>query len=189
MPRTNKTDFAILGLLSLEPMSGYDMKAFISTSIDFFWQESYGQIYPALQRLLDEGSISRRVAPGKGRPDRHVYRITAKGRKRLAAWLAADTDPEPVRSELLLKLFFGPLAGPAIHERQIGTLLQHQKQRLRAFKEVERGILKEHETSPFHPYWYATLQFGVHVTRARVRWCRETLAWLRSEAAHNNSQE
>ncbi|UCB53625.1 MAG: PadR family transcriptional regulator, partial [Candidatus Zixiibacteriota bacterium] len=48
MPRANKTEFAVLGLLSLSPMSGYDMKAFISQSIGYFWQESYGQLYPAL---------------------------------------------------------------------------------------------------------------------------------------------
>jgi PadR family transcriptional regulator AphA len=107
MPRTNKTEFAVLGLLSLEPMSGYDMKTFISQSIGYFWQESYGQIYPVLRKLLGLGFITRRVESKKGRPDRHVYRLTQKGRNRLNEWLASETELAPLRIELLLKLFFG----------------------------------------------------------------------------------
>lgn len=178
MARDNKTEYAILGLLSLEPMSGYDMKAFIAKSLGFFWQESYGQLYPTLRRLLERKLVTRKVRGGSGRPDRHIYSITAQGRKRLADWLAAETDPERVRNELLLKLFFGPKTSPEVHRKQIEALLEHQTARLQAFKEVEQSVLKDYEDSPFHPYWYSTLRYGVHVTRARVKWCRETLARL-----------
>lgn len=178
MARNSKTEYAILGLLSLEPMSGYDMKSFIATSIGFFWQESYGQLYPTLKRLLDQKMVTRKVRDGKGKPDRHVYSITAAGRKHLTEWMASDTEPERIRSELLLKLFFGPVAAPEVHRKQIEALLQHQLGRLEQFKAVEQGILKEHEDGPFFPYWFSTLRFGIYLTRARVKWCRETLARL-----------
>jgi DNA-binding PadR family transcriptional regulator len=38
-------------MLSLRPMSGYDIRKTVQESIRFFWSESYGQIYPALKRL------------------------------------------------------------------------------------------------------------------------------------------
>ena len=79
MPRESKTDYALLGLLSLMPMSGYDMKAFISTSIGFFWHESYGQIYPALRRLHENGLVEREVEAQNGKPDRHLYTVTEAG--------------------------------------------------------------------------------------------------------------
>lgn len=180
MAQTNKTENALLGLLTLEPMSGYDMKAFIVRSIGFFWQESYGQIYPALKRLLKNQYVTRKVSGKKGRPDRHVYSITAKGRKRLATWLESETEPERVRHELLLKLFFGPETTPAIYEKQIQALLQRQAARLKAFERVEEGILQEYKSSPHYPYWYSTLRFGVHVTKARAAWCRETLSMLKT---------
>ena len=50
------TPNALLGLLSLRPMSGYDIRQVISESIGYFWSESYGQIYPGLEaadRLRD----------------------------------------------------------------------------------------------------------------------------------------
>jgi DNA-binding PadR family transcriptional regulator len=161
-------------------MSGYDMKAFIAQSIGFFWQESYGQIYPTLKRLQEARMITRKVRANSGRPDRHVYSITAAGKKHLQAWMKAETEPDRLRHELLLKLFFGPVVAPDIHERQIRDLLDHQNFRLEQFEEVKKGILKEYEGTTVHAYWYSTLRFGELVTQARIAWCRETLKRIRT---------
>jgi len=182
MPRTNKTEFAVLGLLSLEPMSGYDMKAFISQTIGYFWQESYGQIYPALRKLLGQGFITRRVKAQKGRPDRHVYRLTQKGRRRLNEWLTSETEPAPLRIELLLKLFFGGATSLPDQMRHIESLLRQQKERLKTYRHVVKNVLNPHRDEPLFPYWQATLRYGMHITRARVRWCLETLETLRKKA-------
>jgi PadR family transcriptional regulator AphA len=53
------TPFAILGLLSIEPMSGYDIRRNLDESLSYFWSESYGQIYPSLKKL----EASRLIAP------------------------------------------------------------------------------------------------------------------------------
>ena len=42
--REVKSKYAILGMLSIEPMSGYDIKKEVEKSISNFWTESYGQI-------------------------------------------------------------------------------------------------------------------------------------------------
>ena len=181
MARTSKTENAILGLLGLSPMSGYDMKAFISQSIGFFWHESYGQIYPTLNRLLKARLVTRHVSTTKGRPDRHVYSITDKGRQQVSAWLEADTEPERIRNEMLLKLFLGPMTTPDVHMKQIERLLRSQLDRLDAFSQVEKGLLRQYKDTPGYPYFRASLRFGVHLTRARVAWCRETLSMLRKQ--------
>ncbi|MGA9048227.1 MAG: PadR family transcriptional regulator, partial [Dehalococcoidia bacterium] len=46
MPKINKTKYAILGLLSLKPASGYDLKKTVDWNIGFFWNENFGHIYP-----------------------------------------------------------------------------------------------------------------------------------------------
>ena len=66
----------ILGLLSLGPRSGYDIKTVVDRSTRFFWAASYGQIYPELRRLEDEGliegedAVERRARPARLRADR-----------------------------------------------------------------------------------------------------------------------
>src|SRR3989441_13271562 len=130
--RRNRTRYAILGVLSRRPMSGYDVKKLIERSIAHFWNESYGQIYPSLNRLADEGLAERRRERQRGKPDRHVYSLTSKGRAELLRWLALPARLGPVRSELLLKLFLcrpRPLAnsaphiepGPTTHPAFLGT--------------------------------------------------------------------
>src|SRR5207244_7584723 len=106
-PDRRSTPYAILGMLSFRPMSGYDIRKEAMSSIGHFWNESYGQIYPALGRLAAQGLARRRAVRGIGRPDRQVYEITRQGMAVLRRRLAEPPRTAPIRHELLLKLFFG----------------------------------------------------------------------------------
>jgi len=178
--KTNKTDFALLGILNTEPMSGYDLRSYIQQSIGYFWQESYGQIYPALRRLHAKRLVSKERAEKSQGPARYVYSITAKGKSVLAQWLASEPEPETVRNELLLRLFFGVMGERTHQMRHVESLLERQRHRLSQFEMVERELQQQHTDDPGYLYWSSTLSYGLHITRARVAWCEETLAWLKT---------
>ncbi len=72
MPKVNKTKFAILGMLSIAPMSGYDMKKRFDSSVAHFWNENYGHIYPVLGRLEKEGLVTKKTELPQGKPLRKV---------------------------------------------------------------------------------------------------------------------
>ncbi len=182
MRRESKTQYAVLGLLSIEPMSGYDMKSFISNSIGFFWQESYGQIYPVLRKLLREGSIKRKVVEHDGRPDRHIHSLTPKGKEKLLKWLESPTEPESLRIEMLLKLFFGGLADPGTSIRHLEQLLEEQSARMRTFTKADRNLRHDDIQDDDFEYQYATLRYGIHITAARIKWCRETIESLKKSS-------
>ncbi len=80
------TAYVILGMLSGEPRSGYEIKAAVDNTTRFFWAASYGQIYPELKRLAEAGLVIGSEAPTGGRK-RTVYEITADGEAELKAWL------------------------------------------------------------------------------------------------------
>ncbi len=102
----SKTDMAILGMLTIEPMSGYDMKQFCEESLSHFWYESFGNLYPRLKRLSDAGLISAKPERRPKGPDAKVYSLTARGKSRLKMWLSEPSESEHVRSEFMLKFFF-----------------------------------------------------------------------------------
>lgn len=179
MAKTNKTDFALLGMLSLEPMSGYDLRKAIQESIGYFWQESYGQIYPALRRLHARRLVTKKKAKQSKGPARYVYGITAKGRSVLGKWLASEPEREPVRVELLLKLVFGTMGEPSDQIRNVAALLAEQRSKLSQFEVIEQEMLSQLDGDPGYAYWRSALSYGQHVTRARIAWCQETLKWLR----------
>src|SRR2546425_13255088 len=103
--RSRSTPFAILGMLSFYPMSGYVIRKEAASSIGYLWNESYGQIYPALRELQARGLAKRPADRHAGHRDRQVYEITERGREALHLWRAELPRAMPLRNELLLKLF------------------------------------------------------------------------------------
>ena len=179
--RARSTPYAILGMLSIQPMSGYDIRKESESSIGYFWSESYGQIYPALRDLATRGLIKRRAGRRGGNRDRHVYEITDLGLHALQAWRAEPPRPVPVRNELLLKLFFGKRGAAEPHEAEwVSRLLADETAALRKFRAIRRQLQKEQREHPSLPFWLMTVSYGEHRSRAVVRWCRQTLNALRA---------
>jgi PadR family transcriptional regulator, regulatory protein AphA len=172
------TSNAVLGLLSLGPMSGYDIRQLISRSIGHFWSESYGQIYPGLKRLAAAGLVSKKTERKKGSPDRHVYSLTAEGREQLRKWLKLPVVAEVPRNELLLKLFFGACVPPRVNHEYVQTYLESHQKELQVYAAIEKTLRKEKKNDPQLPFCLMTLSMGRHRSAAMVKWCKETLAEL-----------
>ena len=159
-------------------MSGYDVKKLIERSIAHFWNESYGQIYPILNRLAAEGFAERRREKQTGKPDRYVYSLTPEGRQELERWLAVPARQEPVRSELLLKLFLGSAGPVADSVTQIEHFRARQREVLATYKDIERQLCREMADHPQLPFSLLTLHYGQHRCRAMLAWCDESLRAL-----------
>lgn len=168
----------LLGLLTIAPMSGYDLGQIARNSIRHFWNESYGQIYPNLKRMAAQGLITGKTERRKGKPDRQIYSITKKGNERLGRWLEIEPQPEVPRNELLLKLFFGAKASPATIVSYIERMAHNERAVLDRFALIERDI-SANPQYPDAPYWRMVLRFGQIELEAHQRWAEETLASLR----------
>src|SRR4051794_20353864 len=99
------TSTVLLGMIRLGRKTGYEIKQLVDVSARFFWSASYGQIYPELKRLEDEGLIRGEDARTNGRR-RRAYQLTPAGEQALDAWLSSGERPLlEMRDEGLLKLF------------------------------------------------------------------------------------
>jgi PadR family transcriptional regulator AphA len=118
----NPTSRVVLGMIRLGRKTGYEIKQLVDVSARFFWTTSYGQIYPELKRLEENGLIHGEDAATNGRP-RRAYELTDAGEKALDGWLSSD---EPLlfemRDEGLLKLFFSDSMSPAERSRLIQAM-------------------------------------------------------------------
>lgn len=112
---TGKTKYVMLGMLARMPQTGYTIKKWIENEYSHFWQESFGQIYPTLKKLVAEGLAvtSNHTQTGNGR-GQIVYTITDAGRKELSDWLREEPEIEKIRYELLLKVSFGENTEPEV---------------------------------------------------------------------------
>lgn len=159
------TSYLLLGFLSTHPHSGYEIKQIADHSTRFFWQISYGQIYPELRRLAALGLVEQEPGSRGGRT-RHLYRITATGREAVSTWLAHRGSPTTfeMRDELLLKLFCSDSGGPEVKRSilqqmmlreesilaELRAMEPHAKEHGDAKLDVLRGGLKIHQTYLAH---------------------------------------
>ncbi len=97
-------EHALLVALSEQPASGLDLARRFSRSIGFFWHATHQQIYRVLGRMDADGWVRPTEVVQVGRPNKLVYAVTPLGSEALAAWLAEPTSPDPMRSDLAVKL-------------------------------------------------------------------------------------
>ena len=185
----SQTKFAVLGLLTLGPMSGYDLKKKSERSLAHFWHESYGNLYPRLAELQADGLVTARKERRESAPDAIVYRITPRGRKELAAWLREPAAVERFRSELLLKVFFGAQVPVQVTLDQLSAYRAQQEAVRATYAAIEARLREELNQFADAPFRLMTLRRGQLLTEARLRWCDETLEALAHMRAAESAAE
>lgn len=99
-------NFAILGILSYKPMTGYDLKKIIQDSTFMPWSGNNNQIYRSLTKLLDEGLVTNEVLHQESSPTRKVYYITNEGLTALKGWLLSPVESNEIKKPFLVQLAF-----------------------------------------------------------------------------------
>jgi DNA-binding PadR family transcriptional regulator len=172
--KTTAVTPVILGLLSLGARSGYDIKTVVDRSTRFFWAASYGQIYPELRRLEDEGLIKGEDT-SNGARGRRVYELTDAGRAALEQWLLGRTLTMELRDESLLRLFFAD----NLPREQALSLLEGRRRGHEEFLAVLRAIEARPGDDP--EFVNLVLQWGIAFNEWGAQWCQEQLKRLQSE--------
>lgn len=185
MPQENKTIYAILGVLTLMPGSGYDIKKFCDKGISRFWNENISHIYPMLKRMEKDGLVTKTTEQSEGNPQRNVYTITQKGREKLTDWLAKPVDHAPVRMELLLKLYFAQNIPSGSMLRQLEDIKRKHEEGLQACLKIEEDFLRNERAKDYngYPYWLATLRYGIGDAQFRIKWCEDTIESIKAHQA------
>lgn len=133
----NRLQYIILGLLSQQAQTGYDLAKAFDHEIGEFWQASHSQIYPLLQRLEADGDITHQDQISGEKLAKKQYQLTDQGQQKLAAWIS-EPSPEltATKDEFILKLYFiksatDPRLSPMLQEQaQLhATQLAHLKAR------------------------------------------------------------
>lgn len=180
MANVKKMDCVILGLLSHESLTGYEIKHRVNTSLQMFWGASFGSIYPTLNSLEQDGFVTSENTSVNGR-ERISYTITDLGRNYLREWLLIPVEKDEIRYETLLKLFFGNENGAAGTIKHIEAFEQKIYKQLEILKVSEAVLEQIKNTEKEHLYYLLTVKFGVQTYESYLKWCKEAKAELRSQ--------
>ena len=122
--------YAVLGFISTEPVSGYDLSIEFGETLGWFWHAKHSQIYPTLKKLKKAGLIkSKKVIKGKSL-NKTVYSLTSAGRKELAEWVSTPPEVVPQKEAESVKFIFMDLLDSAQIEHYLDQRLEQFEEQL-----------------------------------------------------------
>ncbi len=175
-----KIDCVILGLLSHEDLTGYEIKKRMNTSLKYFWGASYGSIYPTLSDLVKKGLAVKRDETENNR-HKIIYSITQEGRYHLKDWLRLPAEKDELRYETLLKLFFGNEAGALQAISHIDAFEEKIEKELQHLTDAADVLRKNVSSDDTHKYYLLTVEFGIKTYSAYLEWCKEAKTMLKKD--------
>jgi PadR family transcriptional regulator AphA len=184
------TEHALLGMLArYGESSGYTLLRQAEEGIGFFWSPAKSHVYEVLPRLEQRGLARRRVVAQVGKPDKHLWRLTARGRAALRRWInTPEPDPLDNLSVLLLKLFFGDYGDPAALVALVERFRDQLSERLSALRRIgAEAVFAAPQELP-----RMTLRLGLAELQAHLEWAEANLPQLRARlhaaASHHLSR-
>ncbi|CAH1198669.1 DUF4180 domain-containing protein [Paenibacillus sp. JJ-223] len=139
--------YAILGLLSWKPASGYELKKVIEQSPTMHWSGNNNQIYRSLVQLLDKGYVTNEVQHQESSPSKKVYSITDAGWSRLKEWVLTEPELPEFKNTFLIQLAWSE----ALSDEELLELLSQYESRIQAEllyqqEKLNRGVPAPHRS-------------------------------------------
>lgn len=178
--RKNATRYVILGLLGEGTLTGYDIKKLVNLRFRFFWNESYGQIYPELKKLTEEGLVEPTDETGAnaqaegGRPKKY-YRITEAGKESFADWMNITPEHEKQRFEFLLKIYWAPWLSTERVGEYVRDFMKRHKGDLDILRRMENEMVPIIGEHPNHWWVLQTIRLGRRVNETYLAWASELI--------------
>jgi len=97
----NTLSYGIMGLLTTEPYTGYELMLKMKS----FWHVTHSSIYPVLSALEKECLVEYTSIEQTDKPDKKIYSITNKGIELVNEWLKGEVSEPKVKDEMLLKFY------------------------------------------------------------------------------------
>jgi PadR family transcriptional regulator AphA len=170
---------ALLGILTISPMTGYQLKQFFDASVQHIWNAELSQIYPTLKQMEAERLVRKTVEIQDARPNRKVYHITPEGRAELRRWMRESPPATSIRDPFLIRVFFGTEVPP----EDLLILLRRQMeehQKLLAFSDtvlrqrIRKGV-EELGNKRAGLFWSLTLDLAMRYRKAYIEWCENAI--------------
>ena len=172
---------AVLGVLSIRPSSGYDIKKLFDRTIGLVWNADYSQIYVQLRRLEQEGLLCKESVVQEGKPNKNVYTVADPGLEELRRWLSAPTEISEYKDVFALRFFFFDHVDDDVVRRHLeearlmirGKLTSVEAEEARTRQRIESG-----QGQRISLFRLRSAELGKRLSQSYLEWIDETLSML-----------
>lgn len=179
--------YVLLGALSYQPLTGYQLKQFVDQSAKHFWFAQTSQIYRTLDGLEKEGLLHSEIQAQQERPDRRLYVITPAGSADLNDWLIQPmTEIEPTKDSLLVRLFFSSKLDKETVLMQLRLQRSLHQQQLNMFRtdiveQIRAGMERRPDMKRDGLLWDCARRQGELMEASYIQWLDETIKRIEGE--------
>jgi len=104
--------YAMLAILRVGPLSGYDLQKQFSQSVGHVWHAPDSQIYPELRKMEADGLVEAEEQTRGQRGTRRLYHVTEAGDRAFREWMDSPLDYQRVRDPAHLRAAYLETASP-----------------------------------------------------------------------------
>jgi DNA-binding PadR family transcriptional regulator len=164
-------------------MTGYIMKKRVTESLAHFWKTSYGQIYPTMNKFVEDDLVTVEIVANEKGPTSKLYTITEKGILELMEWLIIDVDDFNAKDETQLKFYFSGLLPIDDVIKKAERSLAYNQRILDNYNNTSTKMEETKRPTRNQLNTYLAVRKGIFLNEARVKWAQEcinTLKWYQS---------
>lgn len=140
---TMKLEHYILGLLTINPGTGYDIKKSLDTEGRFERRRApLSQIYTTLKRMTENSLVTFVEEKRDGKPDLKIYSITPEGKTYLIDYLRSPLEYSFRfnESSILFRMKYAYLVEPDVIIKHIQDELDFRHEHISKFRHRDRTI-------------------------------------------------
>jgi DNA-binding PadR family transcriptional regulator len=165
--------YFVLGLLTEQSMSGYDIRRLLKSLGWLMGNPSFGAIYPALHALLEDKLVTVETSSQSNTRIRKIYTITNAGRQALQDWVTQPGKSQTnVKSFVMALILVGNLAQDRLTEH-----LEQRRETVAAHYAAMNPVLEDLGEQVSQGQRMA-IEYGMATARAELAWLDQTLARL-----------
>lgn len=167
--------FAILGILSWKPSTGYELKKIFEDSSFMYWSGNNNQIYKALVNIEGKGLVASKVVHQDNSPSKKIYTITEEGLKKLKNWLVSSPEAPEIKKLFLIQFAWSDMLSDQELNEILSKYENEIKQQLIMQKEKYRRSLYSPDRSPRENLiWEMISENIISTYNNELNWIRET---------------
>ncbi len=172
---------ALLGLLAVEPSSGYALtKSFEESLGRWAWHAGHTSIYPELNRLAERGLVEVTAEGARGS---RTYAVTAAGREELRSWLLRPPQQSgKVRNEEVLRMFLLSALDPGDARVVLAHIAENTAAGAAELREVRAAHAGGSFTGP-EGFGQLAAEFGLRQYQAVHEWALWAIEQLDADPA------
>jgi PadR family transcriptional regulator AphA len=179
----------LLGMLSHQNMTGYDLKKLADKTIAKFREAQTSQVYRELNYMEDIGWLTSIIEIQTEKPNKRIYSITDAGKQVFLDWIReSPLDEDKVNvSIFLMKTFFANERSLAENQVIFSQFRQACVDRLTNIEDSFQDLVDLRKTFPEHNpyafYWDFTVDFEKAFYKMSIEWADKCIKQIEKQTA------